>query len=171
VPNYPEIISKVTTPLALGALLLLLIFAVLNAAAKSLPRSLWTQLIRYGFILTIVAVILADVAYIAADFTRNEMLFRGTVTDENGTPIGSALIDVVGVSRGISDDTGHFLVAIPRHSSRNKYAVTFSAAGYKSLTDQNVSGPNPEPTAVTLQAIALSGDTLLNVPDFKLPIL
>jgi hypothetical protein len=99
VEHYAEIVTKVTPPLALAALFFLLIFASLGQILKGKGSGYLPQLIRYGFIVALVLVFLANLSYIFIHTARSEMLFRGTVTDAaNEGPLSSVIVDVLGIS-------------------------------------------------------------------------
>lgn len=81
----------------------------------------------------------------------------------------NVVVDVTGISRGISDDGGHFLVAIPSNSAKSKYEISFRAIGYKNASDtpSSLTGPEPEPITVHLEAEKLDGTSLLHVVEVK----
>lgn len=162
---YPEILSKVTTPLALAALFFLLLFGVLVRRFRDSDKKSLRDFTRYGFWIAITLVVLSTASYVIIHLSRGEVLFRGTISDESDQPLGNVVVDVVGISRGISDDNGYFLVAIPSNSSSPKYKVSFHAVGYKNASDtpSSLPGPEPEPVTVHLQSEKLDGAALLNV--------
>jgi hypothetical protein len=126
-PDSLELLSNTTSPLALAALALLLIFGIARAAFASkakqqraknadLTGTHRTQraVINCGFVTAILLGVLANASALATPIFAREIRVSGTVLDSSGRPLPNATVDFLGIRRVLSQDTGDFEFSIPQ---------------------------------------------------------
>jgi hypothetical protein len=160
-----DIIPTITTPLALAALALLVISGILKLVVPKAKQEDLRLLINWSFGIAIILGILADISFLViASFSR-EVRIAGLVDDDQGNPLGMAVVEIPGCGRGITDDYGSFEFSIPdSRANRNSYEVITHLEGYKSDT-QTLQGPRPNKyLTIKLQHPVLTADALIQTP-------
>jgi hypothetical protein len=157
-----NVLSAITTPLALAALLLLLGAGAVRIILRGARPSIAKQMINYGFALALALGALANVSYILVEHGKTELLINGTVRSDQGRYIPNAIVNLPGKGRGITSDDGEFALSIPTSRGANEYEAIVTAPGYSTVTKKIV-GPGPTSIDVTLSAIHMSAEDIVVV--------
>jgi hypothetical protein len=173
-PDSLELLCNTTSPLALAALALLLIFGIARAAFSSkakqqraknadLTETHRTQraVINWGFATAILLGVLANVSALATPIFAGEIRVSGTVLDSSGRPLPNATVDFLGIRRVLSQDTGEFEFSIPRSRARPTYEVNASCPGFSPFK-ADVAGPSPNPLAIRLLPVEVTYDRVIS---------
>ena len=145
-----NIAPKITTPIALTALFLVLAAGILGIlATKNQSSTIRNSALRYGFIVTMTLIVLAIVSFLITSSFNREIRISGVVQDRDGKGIGRVVVEIPGKGRGITDAYGGFQFSIPDAYASDKYDVHVNLGGYEpeSLT---LIGRNPQPIYVIL---------------------
>ncbi|MDE1465733.1 carboxypeptidase-like regulatory domain-containing protein [Spartinivicinus poritis] len=121
-----------TTPLALASLAAILIVGLLKLLVKGKNNALNRLITHYGFGLLIFFGLTGNLIFFYESYQSSETLIIGSVVDENGRYLPRVMIDTGGHARGMTSDTGEFILAIPKSRVQDKYSVSASLLGYKS---------------------------------------
>ena len=163
--STPEILTSVTTPLALAALCLLGGSGILKVVARQRPSASLRLAIHWGFILALVLGVLANLSYIVIASFGREIRIAGSVRDDADRPLSRAIVDIPGRGRGISDDYGAFELTIPDSRKADTYEgiVTLDGFGSQKFSLQ---GPIPKQTvSVSLKRPRLEPTDLIPPPE------
>ncbi len=156
-----ETVTQITTPLGLAGLALLLGSGILKAVTQKRATAASRLMIRWGFILAIVLVALANISYLATAGMGREIRVAGTVRDAAGRGVAFVIVDVAGRGRGISQDNGAFELTIPDSRKADVYELVFTREGYEPMRRQ-LQGPRPAATIdVTLNRQVLELGTVI----------
>lgn len=120
-----------TTPLALASLVAILIVGVLKLLVSGKNNVLNKIITHYGFAVVILFGLLGNVAYFYESYQSSETLIIGTVVDERGNYLPRVMIDTGGHARGMTSDSGDFVLAIPKSRIQPEYSISASLSGYK----------------------------------------
>lgn len=120
-----------TTPLALASLAAILIVGLLKVLSKGKNNSLNRLITHYGFGVLLFFGLLGNLIYLYGSYQSSETLIIGTVIDENGKYLPRVMIDTGGHARGMTSDTGEFILAIPKSRIQDQYMVSASLSGYE----------------------------------------
>src|ERR1700739_2127779 len=117
-----EMAAHITTPLALAALCILILSGLLKTVGGTKSTQALKSTIRWGFILSIILGVLANLTYLVIAFFNREVRIAGTVRDGAENAIPFALVDLGGKKgRTITDDDGGFELNIPESRTANIY--------------------------------------------------
>lgn len=159
-----------TTPLALASLIAILVIGVLRVLTTGKNNALNRMITHYGFALVLLFGLIGNGAYLYDSYQLSETLIIGTVVDkESGKYLPRVQIDTGGHARGMTSDTGDFVLAIPKSRIAEEYQVSASLNGY----ERQVTKINNEPKMFVrfeLEEIALDFDTTMQVADKRLII-
>jgi hypothetical protein len=164
-PNT-ELLSSVTTPLALAALCLLAGSGVLTAVSKQRkPTRTMTLTIHWGFILALALGTLANVSYVVIASFGREIRIAGTVRDDAGKALPRAVVDIPGRGRGISDDYGAFEFSVPDSRKADDYEGIATLDGYGAAPFK-LKGPQPKQTlSLTLTQPKMTPEGVIRHPE------
>jgi hypothetical protein len=161
-----DTIREIKTPLALAALLVLILSGLFHMALKQKRTTkLAKQVVFYIFILALILGLVAMVGYSA-----QEVHIVGRVTDKNERGILGAMVFIGGEQETRMDTTlesGEFDLTLRRKLSARDYELRISSDGYLT-TNVTISGPNPRPVPVTL-LLASEAVPVTNSPSTALP--
>ena len=129
-----QIISSVTTPLALAALGLLLGTGIVRLVLKKSDSVIGKTTVRYGFWLAMTLSVLANLVFAYQKSLDTESLITGVVQSDTGDYLPYAIVDVRGNARAITDDNGTFSMSIPRSRMDEDYELDVSLRGYEQKT-------------------------------------
>lgn len=129
-----QIISSVTTPLALAALGLLLGAGIVRLILRNKESRTGKMTVQYGFWLAVILSVLANVVFAYQKSLETESLITGVVQSDSGDYLPYAIVDVRGAARAITDDNGAFSMSIPRSRIEDEYELDVSVAGYEQKT-------------------------------------
>lgn len=119
-----------TTPLALASLVAILLVGVLKLLVAGKNSSLNRLITHYGFGIVLVFGLLGNAAYLYESYQSSETLIIGTVVDESGKYLPRVMIDTGGHARGMTSDTGDFVLSIPKSRIQPEYSISASLRGY-----------------------------------------
>ncbi|MDH5327207.1 MAG: hypothetical protein OEZ68_19450 [Gammaproteobacteria bacterium] len=123
-----------TTPLALASLIAILVIGVLKVLVSKKNNALNRLITHYGFTLVLLFGLLGNGAYLYDSYQSSETLIIGTVVDKkSGKYLPRVQIDTGGHARGMTSDTGDFVLAIPKSRIADQYQVSASLDGYERL--------------------------------------
>lgn len=120
-----------TTPLALASLVAILLVGVIKLLVAGKNNSLNRLITHYGFGIVLAFGLLGNAAYLYESYQSSETLVIGTVVDENGKYLPRVMIDTGGHARGMTSDSGDFVLAIPKSRIQPKYSISASLNGYE----------------------------------------
>ena len=129
-----QIISSVTTPLALAALGLLLGAGIVRLILRNKESRIGKTTVQYGFWLAVILSVLANLVFAYQKSLETESLITGVVQSDNGDYLPHAIVDVRGTARDITDDNGAFSMSIPRSRMEDEYELDVSKTGYEQKT-------------------------------------
>ena len=78
---------------------------------------------HYGFAVVIVFGLLGNAAYLYGVYQSSEVIILGNVVDNNGRYLPNVVIDTGGHARGMTSDTGDYVLAIPASRMKDRYEV------------------------------------------------
>lgn len=145
--GFEGILSNVTTPLALAALVVLVLGGLLSQT-RGRRAADGGRTNTYVFVIVLVVSLAANVVYLIQMFLFSEALLIGSVRGKDAA-IGRAYVDVLGVGRTASNDDGSFQISIPYSRQSKDYTIDVTAAGHRPWHDR-VAGPRPQPVEVHL---------------------
>jgi len=159
-----------TTPLALASLVAILVIGLLRVLTTGKNNALNRMITHYGFTLVLLFGVIGNGVYLFDSYQSSETLIIGTVVDkENGKYLARAQVDTGGHARGMTSDTGDFVLAIPKSRIADQYQISASLDGYK----RQITTINNEAKMFVrfeLEEIALDFDTAMQVADTRLII-
>ncbi len=120
-----------TTPLALASLAIIAGVGLLKLIVVGRNTALNRLVTHYGFIVVIMFGILGNAAYLYGVYHNSELIIMGNVVDKDGHYLPNVAIDTGGHARGMTSDTGDFVLAIPVSRKSDSYDVTAALAGYE----------------------------------------
>ncbi|WP_146033900.1 carboxypeptidase-like regulatory domain-containing protein, partial [Ralstonia solanacearum] len=122
-----------TTPLALASLAIIAGVGLLKLIVVGKNNALSRLVTHYGFIVVIMFGILGNAAYLYGSYLASELIVLGSVVDKDGRAIPNVAIDTGGIARGMTNDAGEFVLAIPVSRKNDSYEVTASLVGYEKV--------------------------------------
>ena len=153
-----DVIKSVTTPLALAALIVLVVGGVYQARNKNRA-----YVSKQAFWLILAFGLMGNAGYIFQTLLFSEAVFLGNVRDSTGSAVRFAVVDVPGVGRTATSDDGSFSLTVPYSRQRGNYSVFVSANGFSNL-ERSVSGPGFVDLRLAPHRIAL--EDILDLRDF-----
>lgn len=163
--SSPEILTSVTTPLALAALCLLGGTGLLKVVSRQRPNASLRLAIHWGFALALVLGVLANISYLVIASFGREIRIAGSVRDDADRPLSRAIVDIAGRGRGITDDYGAFELSIPDSRKADTYEGIVTLDGY-GAQKFSLQGPNPKQTvSVSLKRPRLDAADLIQLPE------
>ncbi len=124
-------LSYATTPLALASLVIIVGVGILKLLVTGKNNALNRLITHYGFVVVITFGILGNIAYLYTSYQSSESIVLGNVVDEDGQYLSNVLIDTGGHARGMTSDTGDFVLSIPSSRVRDKYEISAALDGYE----------------------------------------
>lgn len=159
---YGEIISTITTPLALAALVLLLGAGIVRLILRNrLSSGIAKTIVQYGFWMAATLSILANLVFAFQASLQTESLISGSVRSDEGIYLPYAIVDIRGTARAITDDHGSFTISIPRSRMEDSYELDVSLHGYEMETV--TVKPGERTAKVTLSLKQLELDEFLSI--------
>jgi hypothetical protein len=146
-----EIATRITTPVSLAALAVLVMsatFAIIIRQGGNKGRiKLYTQLARYSFTLGLVLGLAAIASYVYTDYAQSSSEYRvsGSVLDDtNNEPIYLADVSISGGPSTEAKEDGSFEFTLPRSRFPNGYTLVAHDSHYSPatiVTTHNFSAP------------------------------
>lgn len=127
-------LSYATTPLALASLAIIAGVGLLKLIVAGRNNALSRLITHYGFAVVIVFGLLGNAAYLYGVYQTSEVIILGNVVDKDGRYLPNVTIDTGGHARGMTSDTGDFVLAIPASRVRDSYEVSAALASYERAT-------------------------------------
>jgi hypothetical protein len=124
-------LTYATTPLALASLVIIVGVGVLKILVAGKDNALNRLVTHYGFAVVITFGLLGNAAYLYGVYQSSETIVLGNVVDKNGRYLPNVLIDTGGHARGMTSDTGEFVLAIPASRVKDRYEITAVRPGYE----------------------------------------
>ena len=129
-----QVISSVTTPLALAALALLLGAGIVRLIIRNKESPIGKTIVQYGFWFAVTLSVLANLVFAYQESLETESLITGVVQSDKGDYLPNAIVDVRGKARAITDDNGAFSMSIPRSRMEDEYELDVFLPGYEQET-------------------------------------
>lgn len=123
-------LAYATTPLALASLAIIAGVGLLKIVVAGRNNALSRLITHYGFAVVIVFGLLGNAAYLYGVYQASEAIILGSVVDKDGRYLPNVTIDTGGHARGMTSDTGDFVLAIPASRASDSYEVSAVLAGY-----------------------------------------
>lgn len=162
-----DIISSVTTPLALLALFALIIgnglYFVLRKKLTSGER---TKFIYLTFASVLILSLLANSTSLIETYLGAEDQIRGEARGDNGQRLKFATIDVEGVGRFATADDGTFNILVPSSRRAGSYRLRVTAPGYAALAQEFASAEGFH--TLTLAQVPLTSDNGIALKDHSM---
>lgn len=127
-------LAYATTPLALASLAIIAGVGLLKLIVSGRNNALNRLITHYGFAVVIVFGLLGNAAYLYGVYQTSEVIILGSVVDKDGRYLPNVTIDTGGHARGMTSDTGDFVLAIPSSRVSDSYEVSAALAGYDKTT-------------------------------------
>ena len=127
-------LAYATTPLALASLAIIAGVGLLKLIVAGRNNALSRLITHYGFAVVIVFGLLGNAAYLYGVYQTSEVIILGSVVDKDGRYLPNVTIDTGGHARGMTSDTGDFVLAIPASRVSGSYEVSAALAGYDKAT-------------------------------------
>ena len=122
-----DIAEKISTPIGLAALALLVMSAAFLAIIRRDPHRQQIPLLKsvagYTFVVSIIFGLVAMIGPIAGQWLNTEYRVSGTVFEENGGPIEFAEVTIVGGPTQETGEDGGFEIVIPRSRFPSGYTI------------------------------------------------
>ena len=129
-----QVISSVTTPLALAALGLLLGAGIVRLILRNSESRIGKTTVQYGFWFAVILSVLANLVFAYQTSLKAESLITGVVQSKSGDYLPYTIVDVRGKARAITDDNGTFSMSIPRSRMEDEFELDVSKPGYEQKT-------------------------------------
>jgi hypothetical protein len=127
-------LSFATTPLALASLIIIAGVGILKLLVSNKNNALNRLITHYGFFAVIFFGALGNAIYLYSIYQESETIILGNVVDQEGKSLSRAIIDTGGHARGMTSDTGDFVLSIPASRVQDKYEITATLSGYEKST-------------------------------------
>jgi hypothetical protein len=154
------IISNVTTPLALAALVVLILAQILLVIARRpdsrISEDFAKYLSKYVFIFLTGVVLIGAGAWAFQMVQDRDLVIRGTVVSKtDGMFVRGASVDVAGGDQRTTDSTGRFEVSVPRSRLAEIITIRVHADGFKPAVF-NVRSSDVAPLSIELEREVMS---------------
>lgn len=126
-----ESLSYANTPLALASLIIIAGIGVLKLLVGGKNNAINRLITHYGFAAVIIFGLLGNISYLYSMHQSSETIILGNVVDEDGKYLPNVAIDTGGHARGMTSDTGDFVLAIPASRKNEEYEITAALPGYE----------------------------------------
>lgn len=120
-----------TTPLALASLAIIVGVGVLKLIVQGKNNALNRLITHYGFATVIVFGLVGNAIFLFSAYQQSEALVFGVVTDAQGKYLPRVEVDAGSHARGLSSDTGEFVLAIPASRAAEAYTLRAFRRGYE----------------------------------------
>lgn len=127
----PQTFAFATTPLALASLAIIVGVGVLKLIVQGKNNALSRLITHYGFATVIVFGLVGNAIYLFSAYQQSEALVFGVVTDAQGKYLPRVEVDAGSHARGLSSDTGEFVLAIPASRAAEAYTLRAFRRGYE----------------------------------------
>lgn len=125
-------LAYATTPLALASLAIIVGVGILKLLVSGKDNPLNRLITHYGFIVVIIFGIFGNVTYFINQARSSESIVLGNVIEAGSNmPLARAVIDAGPHSRGMTGDSGDFVLAIPDSRKQPSYTVRAVLPGYQ----------------------------------------
>ncbi|MGF1706470.1 carboxypeptidase-like regulatory domain-containing protein [Enterovibrio baiacu] len=159
-----------TTPLALASLVSILVIGLLRLLSRGKDNALNRIITHYGFSLVLLFGLVGNGIYLFDSYQSSETLIIGTVIDKNsGKYLPRVQVDTGGHARGMTSDTGDFVLAIPKSRVADQYQISASLDGYKRQI-ATIDNEAKMFVRFELEKLRLDTNTALEVADARLII-
>ncbi len=157
-----------TTPLALASLVAILVIGLLRVLTAGKNNALNRMITHYGFTLVLLFGLVGNGVYLFDSYQSSETLIIGTVIDKNsGKYLPRVQVDTGGHARGMTSDTGDFVLAIPKSRIADQYQISASLDGYKRQI-ATIDNEAKMFVRFELEEIVLDFDNVMQVADARL---
>ncbi|MGP0171742.1 hypothetical protein ACSVIJ_07650 [Pseudomonas sp. NCHU5208] len=127
-------LAYATTPLALASLVIIAGVGLLKLIVAGKNNALSRLITHYGFAVVIIFGLLGNAAYLYGIYQTSEVIIFGSVVDNDGHYLSNVKIDAGGHARGMTSDTGDFVLAIPASRVSDSYEISAVLTGYNKAT-------------------------------------
>lgn len=124
-------LAYATTPLALASLVIIAGIGILKLLVSGKNNALSRLITHYGFAAVILFGVLGNISYLVSTRLSSEAIVFGNVVDAtSGDPVVRAVVDAGAHARGMTSDSGEFVLAIPASRLQDKYTISAAGPGY-----------------------------------------
>ncbi|MCG7550610.1 hypothetical protein [Pseudoalteromonas sp. Of7M-16] len=159
-----------TTPLALASLIAILVVGLLKVISAGKNNALNRMITHYGFTLVLLFGLVGNGIYLFNSYQSSEALIIGTAIDKNsGKYLPRVQVDTGGHARGMTSDTGDFVLAIPKSRITDQYQISASLEGYERQT-ATINHQAKMFVRFELEKTRLNFDTAMQVADARIVV-
>lgn len=120
-----------TTPLALASLVIIAGIGILKLLVSGKNNALNRLITHYGFFAVILFGVLGNINYLISTKQSSEVIVFGNVADaKTGEALSRVVVDAGPHARGMTSDSGEFVLAIPASRVQDKYKISAALPGY-----------------------------------------